>query len=97
MILRRLNEANSRIREGRHEVTQPIRVHLVVGINHADDLGIRVGMLQRDVEREGLEALDLAAFTYLKRGPSLRQCSSTGRHMASSGVLLMSTTHSKSG
>ena len=45
-----------------------------------------------------LKPLELVvALTNLKRSPSVRQCSSIGCQNAGSGVLLMTTTHSKFG
>ena len=97
MILRRLHQTDGGIGEGRHEVLEPVRTNHIVGVEHADDLGLRRGMLQREPERTGLKSLEPVGAHELKRGPSSRQWSSTGSHSAGSGVLLITTTHSKLG
>ena len=56
MILRRLDQPDIGVGEGGDEVTQPIRVHDIVGVDDADDLGVLSGVLERDTERAGLEA-----------------------------------------
>ena len=61
MILRRLHEPDGRRGKGRHKVLQPIGMHDIVGIEHADDFGLRRGMLEREPERAGLEALQLSS------------------------------------
>ena len=58
VILRRLHEADRASREGRHKVLEPIRLHDIVGVDHADDLGVGRGVHQRKAQRAGLEALD---------------------------------------
>ncbi len=97
MILRRLHEPNARIGEQRHQILEPVGVHDIIGVDHADDLGVRRGMFERDAQRAGLVALVIFEARNLKRSPSVRQCSSTGRQNAGSGVLLMITTHSTLG
>ena len=57
MVLRRLHQPDVGIGEGRHEILQPVRMHHVVGIEHADDLGLGRRVVQRKPERPGLEAL----------------------------------------
>jgi hypothetical protein len=42
-VLRRLHEPDPRVGEERHAVAQPFRLDLVVGVDDADDLGVRVG------------------------------------------------------
>ena len=69
VILRCLHEADARIGEGGNQILQPIRIDDVIGIEHADDLGFRRGMLQRDPEREGLEALHLTGIDILEARP----------------------------
>src|SRR6266404_5859413 len=59
MILRRLHEADARIGESGYEVLQPVRLHHIVGVDHADDLGIGRGALHGDAQSTGLEALHL--------------------------------------
>ena len=59
MILRRLDQADLRIGEDRHQIRQPARRHDIIGVDDADDLGVRRGSLQRDAQRTGLEAFDL--------------------------------------
>ena len=59
MLLRRLHQADLRIGEDRDEIRQPARRDHVIGVDDADDLGIRRGPLQRDAQRTGLEAFDL--------------------------------------
>ena len=57
MILRRLHQTHGRIGKGRHQILQPVRMNHIVGIEHADDLGLGRGVLERKPERAGLEAL----------------------------------------
>ena len=97
VILRRLDQADLGIGEQRREILQPVRLHDIVGVDDADDLGVGRGVREREPQRAGLEARELSALTNLKRSPSVRQCSSTGCQKAGSGVLLMTTTHSKFG
>ena len=59
MLLRRLHEADARIGEDRHEILQPVRLHDIVGVDDADDLGIDRGAVHRDAQCAGLEALHL--------------------------------------
>ena len=59
MVLRRLHQADAGIGEHRHQVLQPVRLHDIVGVDDADDLGIDRGALHGDAQRAGLEALDL--------------------------------------
>ena len=59
MVLRRLHQADAGIGEHRHQVLQPVRLHDIVGVDDADDLGIGGGALHGDAQRAGLEALDL--------------------------------------
>ena len=40
MVLRRLDHADLRIGEGRHQVLEPVGLHHVVGVDDADDLGV---------------------------------------------------------
>ena len=69
MVLRRLDHADLGIGEGRDEVLEPVRTHHVVGIDHADDLGIGRGVREREPQRAGLVAAqivdvqELEAFT----------------------------------
>ena len=97
MILRRLHQPDARVGEQRHEVLQPIRRHDIVGVDHADDLGVRRGVFERDAQRAGLVAGVLLGLRNLKRSPSVLQCASTGPQNLGSGVLLMITTHSRLG
>ena len=64
-------------------------MHRIVGIDDTNDLGVGGGVLQRQPQRAGLEAGRPSTRTNLKRSPSSRQCVSTGRQSAGSGVLLM--------
>ena len=57
VILRRLHQADLGIGEQRHEVLQPVGMHDVVGVEHADDLGVGRGVVEREPQRAGLEAL----------------------------------------
>ena len=57
MVLRRLDQADLRIGEDRHEVGEPVRRDDVVGVDHADDFGVGRGVRQREPQRAGLEAL----------------------------------------
>ena len=59
MVLRRLHEPDGRIGERRHEVFEPVGRDDIVGIEHADDLRLWRGMLERKPERSRLEALEL--------------------------------------
>ncbi len=98
MVLRRLHEADARIGEQRHEILEPVRLDHVVGIDDADDLGVRRGVRERErAARRPCSPSRFSTRMNLKRSPSVRQCSSTGRHSAGSGVLLITTTHSKFG
>ena len=57
VVLRCLHEADPRVGEQRHAVAQPLRLDLIVRVDDADDLGVRVGeVLKRVVERAGLVA-----------------------------------------
>jgi len=67
----------------------------VIRVDHADDLGIRRRIGEREAQRAGLVALEVSTCRNLKRAPSAAQCSSIGCQKAGSGVLLMTTTHSK--
>jgi len=59
MILRRLHQADARIGKYRYQVLQPIRLHDIVGIDDANDLGIDGGSVHGNAQRAGLEAFDL--------------------------------------
>ncbi len=59
VILRRLNQADARIGKRRHQVLQPVGRHHIVGVDHADDLGVGRGAGHRDLQRARLEALHL--------------------------------------
>src|SRR4029077_8728693 len=59
VILRRLHEPDARGGKGRDEILEPIRMHDIVGVEHADDLGFRRSMVEREPERAGFEALEL--------------------------------------
>src|SRR5258708_12579931 len=59
MLLGSLHEADAGIGEHRHQVLQPVRLHDIVGVDHADDLGIGRGAVHRNAQRAGLEALHL--------------------------------------
>ncbi len=48
MVLRRLHQAHGGIGEGGNEILQPVRMHHVVGIENADDLGLGRGVLERE-------------------------------------------------
>src|SRR5690242_4273233 len=56
VILRRLHEAYGGIREARYEIPEPIGVYDIVGVDYADDLGIRRRMIECKAQRRGLEA-----------------------------------------
>ena len=58
VVLRRLHQADGRIGEGRHEILQPVGTDHIVGVEHADDLGLRRGVLEREPERSSLESLE---------------------------------------
>ncbi len=66
MLLRRLHQADAGIGEGRHEILQPVRMHDIVGVDDADDLGINSGAFHRDAQRAGLEALHLLGIDELE-------------------------------
>ena len=57
VVLRRLHQADLRIGERRHQVLQPVGMHDIVGVEHADDLGVGRGVGEREPQRAGLEAL----------------------------------------
>ena len=98
VVLRRLDHADLRIGEGRHEVLEPVGTHHVVGIDDADDLGVAARYARAQAAaRRPCSRSTLSSLTNLKRSPSVRQCSSIGSQKAGSGVLLMTTTHSKFG
>ena len=59
VFLRRLHQADARIGENRHQILQPVRMHDIVGVDDADDLGVGCGALHGDAQRARLEALDL--------------------------------------
>ncbi len=50
MVLRRLHEADAGIGEYRHQVLQPVGLDHIIGVDDADDLGIRGGPLHRDAQ-----------------------------------------------
>ena len=56
MILRRLDHADLRIGESRHQVLQPVGLHHIVGVDNADDLGVAGGVRERKPQRAGLVA-----------------------------------------
>ena len=60
VILRRLHEAHHRVGELRHHAAQPVGFDDVVAIQHADDLGVRGGLAQAEVQRAGFEAFVFA-------------------------------------
>ncbi len=98
MLLRRLNQPDLRIGKDRNEIGQPARRDHVIGVDDADDLGVRRGPLQRDAQRAGLEAFDLVLaqeFEALAERLCNAPRSAPNRH--GSGVLLMMTMHSKFG
>ena len=103
VVLRRLHQPDAGIGEYRHQVLQPVRLHDIVGVDDADDLGVDRGPLHGDAQRAGFKTLDLLgvvygwAFARGERSPSARQWSWIGCQNAGSGVLLMMTTHSKLG
>ena len=51
MILGRLDHADFRIGERRHQILQPVRPHRVIGIDDADDLGICRRVRKREPQR----------------------------------------------
>ena len=59
VVLRRLHQADVRIGEQRREILQPVGMHHIVGVEHADDLGVGGGVGERKPQRAGLEALEL--------------------------------------
>jgi hypothetical protein len=59
MVLRRLHQPDAGIGEHRHQILQPVRLHDIIGVDDADDLGIDGGAGHGDAQRAGLEALDL--------------------------------------
>jgi len=59
MVLRGLDHANLGIGEQRQQVFQPVRLHDVVGIEHADDLGVGRGVAQRQAQSARLEAVEV--------------------------------------
>jgi hypothetical protein len=66
MILRRLHQADAGIGENRNQILQPFRLHDIVGIDDADDLGIGCGAVHGDAQRAGLEAFDLLGIDELE-------------------------------
>ncbi len=56
MRLRALHDGDLRIVEITGERAQPVAAHFVVGIDDGDDLGARIGFLEPEVQRAGLEA-----------------------------------------
>ena len=59
VILRRLHQADLGIGEQRHQVLEPVRLHDIVGVDHADDLGVGGGVREREPQRAGLEAREV--------------------------------------
>ena len=59
VILRRLHEADARSGEGRDKILKPVRMNHVIGVEHADDLGFRRRMVEREPECAGFEAPEL--------------------------------------
>ena len=55
MVLRRLHDADLRIREGRDQVLEPVGMHHIVGIDDADDGGVGGGVGERQAQRAGFE------------------------------------------
>ena len=56
MVLRRLDHPDLRVGEGRHQILEPVRPHDVVGVDHADDLGVGSGVGERQPQRTRLVA-----------------------------------------
>ena len=59
VVLRRLHDADLGIGEGRHEVLEPVELHNVVGVQNADDLRVRRGVVESQPQCARLEALEL--------------------------------------
>jgi len=59
VILRRLNQTNARIGEGRHQVLQPVRLDHIIGVDDADDFRVRRGTRHGDPQGAGFKPFDL--------------------------------------
>ncbi len=60
IVLRRLHDADARILESRRQIAQPVGIDDVVAVDHRDDRRIVGRLLEREVERAGLEARERA-------------------------------------
>ncbi len=57
VILRRLHQPNLRIGKLRNQIFEPVRLDHIVGVDHADDLGVRCRVRQRHPQCSGFEAV----------------------------------------
>ena len=79
MVLRAPGPARPWVGEHRHEVGSHSGITVVIGIDDADDFGVRGGVRHgRAGARPPCSLRAQAALMNLKRRPSVRQCSSTG-------------------
>ena len=58
VILRRLDKAHLGVGEMRDEIGQPVGCDRVIGVDDADDLGIRCGVRERKPQGAGLVSLE---------------------------------------
>src|SRR5438034_8826858 len=59
VILRCLHKRHARILESRDEILEPVGMHYIIGIEHADDLSIGSRVRQSKVQGTGFEAFEL--------------------------------------
>ena len=94
VVLRRLDEAHVRRGEERNAAAQEVRVDLVVGVDHADDLGAP-GRCTRPARSSAPRTCSPASPSGGRTSRRARRTSpATGRHSASSSVLSSMTTTS---
>src|SRR3569623_405853 len=60
MVLRRLHEGDFAVFEMRREALQPVAPHQIITVDHTDDFRIGGGLLKRENERAGQEAVTIA-------------------------------------
>ena len=66
VVLRRLDHGDLGIGEGGGELLEPIRAHHVVGVDHADDLGVGRRIGKREPQRAGLVAIHIVGVDELE-------------------------------
>ncbi len=97
VILRRLNQTDVRIAEQRHQILEPILMHDVIGIEYGEHFGVGGGVHHGETQRAGLEADDLVGAHELETFAEQAAVLFDRSHIAGSGVLLITSTHSKFG